>query len=513
MSMTAIETPSTSRTSVPLFLLLAAVLLRCALLPDGYLTMDDLYTVTILRQESFSTAWAAKILTEPHPPLYNLLAYAWAGLFGDSIISLHSLSALMALAALVYIYRDGRHILPPSAYLMYLAFAALAPVSLRNFLEVRAYSLYFPAAALATLYFIALVNDRGKDCRYAFSYMIAALVTCFSHYFGMALIFFQVFYLALIAWKRRQLPGRRTLLLLAAPVLCSLIWFAFHVGQIKNNQMATTWIYPTGVKYSLGYLAMVFGMPVTRIGASHSSMGLWDIVSNPLHLMNVVGVCLPALLVLLLLVRKGKALTAKLATENSLRPGLLASLYMAAVPFLFFLIVGKILPVVNWKYMVGYIPAAWMFLVLLISGMEPEKKVCRLFVWSLALAVLLYFPGLKSIPRYQIGDALRFSQTTAQKTTIPLVLPELIEFKYFVDNSLEDIIIWQDIDKDYIHLPETFITVFGHCSPTEELTEALACVGPDKPLLARYQIDQIWKFASAGVYRFSLKKKDTPEIP
>ncbi|MDL2274573.1 glycosyltransferase family 39 protein [Desulfosarcina sp. OttesenSCG-928-G10] len=510
LSRTSAKNDITTEKAVGWFILLLGVIFRLLLISDHYLSLDDLFTVTITAQTSFADAWTKKIVVEPHPPLFNVVVYFWTRLFSDSVCSLRSLSALFYFIVLCFIYRDGRHILPQNAFILYFALTAFTPVSLRFFLEVRPYTFYYPASMLAMLYFIALVKQNDEYNRTdALKFVCWALIAALSHYFGMALVFFQVFYLFLLLFMRKKLFFKKRNIFLTFPVIASLVWFAFHISQIKNNQIATTWIYPTGLKYCIGYLQLVFGAPLPRIATSNDPQSISTILQSPLELVNVIAVCIPLLAVCLILIFKGKQLVVtSFVQENEEKKALLASIYLAVVPFLVFFVIGKFIPIVNWKYMMGYTPAVWMFLALLLGTAASLRPLSHFFLGTVLVSSFLYFPGLVAIPRTQIGDALQEAVVLSEELKVPLVLPDLIEYKYFIDDNVEDAIHWHDIDKSYENLPHRFISVFGHCTPTTNLNNPSACVGANKPVLRRYGVEKVWKFALAGIYQFERKQEE-----
>ncbi len=480
--------------------------LRLFLISDNNLTLDDLYTITITSQPSFAEAWTKKILTEPHPPLFNIVVYIWCTIFSDSVLSLRGLSAAISFISLYYIYKDGSHILPKNAFILYFSLAALTPVAVSIFLSIRPYTFYYPASMLAILYFISLVKDKADRCNEdTVKFVFWALIAALSHYFGMALVFFQIFYLASLTIIRKNTIFSIRNYFLLFPVVVSLLWFIFHIYYIKNNQIATTWIYPTGLKYCIGYLQLIFGGPIPRIASSNDPQSFASIMHNLTELLNVVAVCVPVLAVILLLIFKGKAIFTHMIREHEEKAALLAAGYLAAVPFTVFFVIGRIIPIVNWKYMMGYIPSVWMVIALSLGAAKALRPAAVFFLGALFLSSLLFFPGLLSIPRYQIGDALQTSAALSKKMDVPLVLPDLIEYRYFFNKEEQRTIIWRDIDRDEGALPDAFITVAGHCTPTDNVNAQNACIRADRPILKRYTVEKVWRFALAGIYRLRLK--------
>jgi uncharacterized membrane protein len=481
--------------------LFAGVLIRIILLSDNNLSVDDLYVITVIRQNNFIDAWNLKILPDPHLPLYYSLAFFWSRLFSDSIISLHTLSAVLSLLSIFVVYIEGEKILPNYAYLTYLAFVSIAPTSLIYFLEIRPYNIYLPASEVSTLYFISLANNKilNTKNRYIY-YLLSSLVTCLSHYFGMALIFFQVFYLIIIQLMRKEKLLKIKNAVFIIPIIFSIAWFAFHVLKIKNNQIDTTWISPTGTKYILGYLGQIFGLPVVGIFSSNDPQSLSQIFRSAIGVVNVVSVIIPAVTLLILTICRHKDVVRKISSQD---PSLLSAIYLSTIPFIFFFIIGKFIPIVNWKYMIGYIPSIWAVISLVIGSFELKVSSAKIFISSIALSAILFIPGLIFIPRYQLGEAINRAIAISKDMNIPLILPKLIEYEYLVPDKLSNRIQWHNIQDSGFQ--DRFLTVYGHCTPTEDITAPFACVNKDSPVLKNYQIENVVKFVKAGVYQFKLK--------
>ncbi|CAN0142515.1 unnamed protein product, partial [Phaeothamnion confervicola] len=63
--------------------------------------IDELFTAWIVEVGIGFDEFIARIVTDVHPPVYYLLAFAHAQLFGDDEVGLRSLSAILAVAAIL----------------------------------------------------------------------------------------------------------------------------------------------------------------------------------------------------------------------------------------------------------------------------------------------------------------------------------------------------------------------------------------------------------------------------
>lgn len=492
---------------VGLLILIAGLLLRMFLLADTNATLDDLYTVTILKQASFLEAWYRKILVEPHPPLYNAVAYLWAHVFGDTLVSLHMLSTVFGAGVLMLLYARRRDVLGEDAFLIYFSLAALAPVGFINVLEIRSYSILFPAALVSSLYFMSLCKGVGRSSRSDLvMYSLFATITAFSHYFGTAVVFFQIFYLVCVSVFQKERPAWGACALLAAPVVASLAWLVYHAPLIKNNKVGSTWIYPTGIKYMVGHVGQFFGMPVARIGSSNDPQSLSFLLSSPADLLNIAAALILPVALLVLVILNRKELRRKLSLP--FRPAQLQALgllYMSIVPFMFFFVVGRVVPIVNWKYMIGFVPSVWLLCAVLFGDGAASRRNATVAVTASALAGLLFFPGLLTIPRYELGKAIDLAVENSKVLHVSLILPRLIEYQYFLDDGDAGSVIWADVSKTPDALPDDFVTVYAHCKPTTDTAHATACVKKGDRILEKYEITGVEALAMAGVYRFRVR--------
>ena len=94
--------------------------------------------------------WSAD---EPNPPLYFVLAWPWAKLFGTGAAGLRSLSALLGTAVIPITYLCGRELVSRRAGLLAAAFAALSPFMIWYSQEAREYMLTAALAGASVLFF------------------------------------------------------------------------------------------------------------------------------------------------------------------------------------------------------------------------------------------------------------------------------------------------------------------------------------------------------------------------
>jgi hypothetical protein len=96
------------------------------------------------------SAWSAN---EPNPPLYFLLAWPWAQLFGTGEAGLRSLSALLGTITVGLLYLCGRELVSRRAGVFAAALAAVNPFLIWYSQEAREYMLLTALSAASVLFF------------------------------------------------------------------------------------------------------------------------------------------------------------------------------------------------------------------------------------------------------------------------------------------------------------------------------------------------------------------------
>jgi 4-amino-4-deoxy-L-arabinose transferase-like glycosyltransferase len=119
--------------------LLAAVLRLASLSHQSY-WLDESQAVHELGL-SFGGMLHAWSTTEWNPPLYLLVAWPWAKVFGTGEVGLRSLSALLGVAVIPLLYLSGRELISARAGVMAAALAAVNPFLIWYSQEAREYML------------------------------------------------------------------------------------------------------------------------------------------------------------------------------------------------------------------------------------------------------------------------------------------------------------------------------------------------------------------------------------
>ena len=103
-------------------------------------------------------AWSSY---EWNPPLYLVIAWPWAKVFGTGAAGLRTLSALLGVAVVPLIYLCGRELVSRRAGLVAAAFAAVNPFMIWYSQEAREYMLLVALCTASLLFFARAYNRPG----------------------------------------------------------------------------------------------------------------------------------------------------------------------------------------------------------------------------------------------------------------------------------------------------------------------------------------------------------------
>lgn len=241
-------------------LTLAGAVLRFATLGlQGY-HHDEVITAARVLDGSFGHMLHEVRASESNPPLYYVLAWFWAHLFGLGEVGLRSLSALFGVAVIPVGYLIGSRLASRPTGLVLAGLLAFNPMLIWYSQEARSYALLIFFGALSMYFFVsALDRQRGADI--GLWALASALALC-SHYFAVFLVGIEAIWLALALRSRWRslLPAFAALLLVGIallPLLHAQI-NSTHIGWISNSPLATR-VLQTGASFLTGETGSVIG--------------------------------------------------------------------------------------------------------------------------------------------------------------------------------------------------------------------------------------------------------------
>jgi mannosyltransferase len=191
---------------------------------------DESFTALLVRRD-FGDMLSAIPDSESTPPLYYVLAWTWAKLFGGWEVGLRSLSALCGTALVPAVYAMTVRVVPPRAGLAAAALTAVNPLLVWYSQEARAYALLLLLCALSVLFLLpALEGWRGRDL---VLWGVASALALGTHYFAAFLVVPEAVWLLLAAHRAGRL--RRAGAAAGLPTLAALTLAPLAVDQRSNR--------------------------------------------------------------------------------------------------------------------------------------------------------------------------------------------------------------------------------------------------------------------------------------
>jgi mannosyltransferase len=223
---------------------------------------------------------SSMVVHETNPPLYFVLGWVWAHVFGNGAVALRSLSALAGTAAVLVAYLCGRELVSRRAGLLAATFAALSPFLIWYSQEAREYMLLTALAGASFLYFARVLRDpSSRNIAWWGLFSALALLT---HFFAGFLIGPEAVWLLYAARKRE----------LVIAVIAQAIVEAALVPLLVTHATASLlgFITSTPLSLRIEQVPLAFGLG-TLYGASLVTYSLLGtaVLAGILILLLVVG--------------------------------------------------------------------------------------------------------------------------------------------------------------------------------------------------------------------------------
>src|SRR4051812_17058394 len=160
-------------------LIALAAVLRFASIDQQSYWLDEAFTVGLLR-EDFPHMLKYMTETEATPPLYYVLAWPWARVFGTGEAGLRAFSAVIGTATVPVMFAAGKELVSRRAGLIAAALTATSPFMIWYSQEARAYSLLVLFGAASLYCFARILNDPTRGNFVAFG--VVSGLALLSHY-------------------------------------------------------------------------------------------------------------------------------------------------------------------------------------------------------------------------------------------------------------------------------------------------------------------------------------------
>jgi len=191
-----------------------------------------------------------------HPPLYHLLMWGWAHLFGSTEIVMRLPSVLFGVATIWFVYQIGKLIKSNSSLTLLAALLmAIAPFHIYYSQEARTYAFTTFITCLSFYYFLRLILNKNPN---KLGYILATVLMLYADYYGLFTFFAQI--IASLFLLRKKI----TKIILSFIFVCLLFipcLFLLSV-QLKTGSQATFSLPEWGRLVNLSFLK---ALPLTFI--------------------------------------------------------------------------------------------------------------------------------------------------------------------------------------------------------------------------------------------------------
>jgi mannosyltransferase len=223
---------------------------------------DEVITVARVLPGSFVHMLREVRDSESNPPLYYVLAWFWAKVFGSGEVGLRSLSALFGVATVPVAFLAAREALSTRAGLIAAAIVAVNPMLIWYSQEARSYALLVLLGSLSLLFFLRVLH-RQRNLDLALWALSSAGALC-SHYFAVFAVGVEAAWLLVALRDRRRevLPavaGVAFVGLALVPLIMAQV-NPKHIGWIDATPLIGR-LFQTGVSFLIGETGHVIAEP------------------------------------------------------------------------------------------------------------------------------------------------------------------------------------------------------------------------------------------------------------
>jgi uncharacterized membrane protein len=259
-------------------------------------------------QLSFGALLHAIKVNETTPPLYFVLAWLWAKVFGTGEAGLRSFSALLGTGVTAVTYLCGRELVSRWAGVVAAAFAAVSPFMIWYSQEARSYMLFALLSGLSLLFFARARHDASR--RNVVLWGIFSALAILTHFFAAFLVAPEA------VWLLARLRSRMMVM---------------TVGAVAAVQIA---VLPLAIGDTAHPLQWILAFPLSvRIHQVPVVLGLGTLYQTSIVSQGLLGAGIMAAIVFLLVLigarpreRRGAGVAAVLAAVVILLPIALAGI-------------------------------------------------------------------------------------------------------------------------------------------------------------------------------------------
>ncbi len=159
--------------------------LRFWKLGDTGLWWDELWTVVGASDRPFMEMYRGWVLADPHPPGYFLFYFAWLALFPNDEFWARLPNAVAGVLTVLYLLLGTRRVLSRDERVFASALAAFSYLYLFYAVNVKQYSAMIFLGTVATVSYLAIVEDRRLSPRTGIVLAIASVGLAYLNHFAM----------------------------------------------------------------------------------------------------------------------------------------------------------------------------------------------------------------------------------------------------------------------------------------------------------------------------------------
>jgi uncharacterized membrane protein len=219
---------------------------------------DEAFSVLLARHEP----WQIWTITarDVHPPLYYLALHHWIKLFGDGVLALRSLSAVMDVGTVLLSIKLMSLVATRRATWIAALLVALLPISVRYSQEARMYTMLGFWLMGATVALVCWVKEP-ESWRFPAIYVLLMTAAFYTHYFAALTVLVHWVYW----WWGRPgkyqtvLPVRLWIPVNGAIVALFLPWLPHFFDQLSGRH-GLDWIPPITLQAALGLVWQFISM-------------------------------------------------------------------------------------------------------------------------------------------------------------------------------------------------------------------------------------------------------------
>jgi len=400
--------------------LIIGIIIRFWGLGDKSLWIDEIYSLMFSSQKTFLGSFLY-MFSDLSPPIYYLILYLWMKLFGNSEFIMRFPSFLAGIASIIVIYFSTKKNFNKQIALGVTILTALSPIMLYYSQEARPYSLFalFSIITVSTwIEIINKINHGDLESKNLFKYTIFSLLTIFTHYWGLILVFFQILYLFIfsVLIKRKLKP------LSIASVKIFLISGYFFICQ-----------------YSIkSYADILLNSTIPRVNINNLNPFKQIFYENYIFL----------LIIIIFLLLNAKKITAFITNEIKVKKQASPLIYLSYIiilPVCVYLILDKTSSYLHPRHLIFIVPTTYMLISYIILSFEEKKELLKIFfIFGLSLTFLgiyLFVPQkiqnraftYYNKPKQEWGESTKYITDNADKDSLILIYGP----KYFFDYYFE----------------------------------------------------------------------------